>query len=170
MADAGILRPDERVELIEGEIITMTPQRSRHAAVISKVEAALRQAFGPNCFIRIQMPLALTEHSEPEPDLAVVGGVPDDYIEDHPSTAFLIVEVADTTVSYDQNRKAILYATHGIPEYWIVNLPDSCIHIYREPKNKRYQFQQIFRGSERLAPLHSLDRDFSASEFLPLLS
>lgn len=167
MAEAGILRPDERVELIEGEIITMTPQRSQHAAVISKVEMALRQAFGVDSFIRIQMPLVLTDESEPEPDLAVVKGSPDDYMEEHPRTALLIVEVADTTISYDQTRKAVLYATHGIPEYWIVNLPDSCINVYREPKNQQYQSHEVFQGNKRLAPLHAGEKEFLASEFLP---
>ncbi len=168
MAEAGILRPDERLELIEGEILTKTPQRSRHAAVISKVETALRQAFGGDSFIRIQMPLALTDESEPEPDLAVVRGAPDDYMGDHPSPALLVVEVADATITYDQTRTAVLYAIHGIPEYWIVNLCDSCINVYRGPKNEGYQSHETFRGPERLAPLYARERDFSASEFLPL--
>jgi Uma2 family endonuclease len=134
MAETGVLRPDERVELLDGEILlVMTPQNSPHAAVIGKTEDVLRQTFGRGIWVRTQMPLILDPDSEPEPDLAVVPGSPSDYVQEHPRTALLVVEVADTTLEKDRGRKAATYARAGIPEYWIVNLVDHCLEVYRDP-------------------------------------
>jgi Uma2 family endonuclease len=133
MADAGVFAPGERVELIEGEIIAMTPQKSPHAASVRLVQEALRGLFGPGFDVRPQLPLSLGPDSEPEPDAAVVRGNPRDYIQEHPTTAVLGVEVADTTLDFDRGRKAGLYARAGIPEYWIVNLSDRVLEVYREP-------------------------------------
>ena len=99
LADAGILAPDERVELLEGEIVTMTPQHGPDSASIGLAEAALRKAFGPAHWIRIQLPLIVDPDSEPEPDLAVVPGSPRDYVTEHPRAALLVVEIADSTLA-----------------------------------------------------------------------
>jgi len=117
MAEAGVFRHDKHLELIQGEIITMTPQRSRDAAVISIVEIELRRAFGDSHLIRVQMPLALDNDSEPESDLAVVTGVPRDYLTNHPRSALLVVEISDTTLKFDREDKSALYAQYHIPDY-----------------------------------------------------
>jgi len=96
-------------------------------------EEALRVAFGPGVVVRTQLPLALGQYSEPEPDVAVVVGTARDFTDDHPTSALLVVEVADATLSFDRNAKASLYAAAGIPEYWIVNLVHRQLEMHREP-------------------------------------
>lgn len=130
---AGFFNPAERLELIEGELLRMTPQGSTHATAVRLAEEALRSAFGQGFDVRVQMPLALDPDSEPEPDLAVVVGSPRDYRDAHPRTAVLVVEVADATLAYDRERKARMYAAAGIPEYWVLNLIDRCLEIHRDP-------------------------------------
>lgn len=123
-----------RVELIEGVIFEMSPMGLPHANGIGQVDYALRSVFGKGWWIRIQLPLALGEHSDPEPDLAVVAGDPSHYKTGHPTMAALIVEVADTSLKYDQEDKASLYAKAGIPDYWILNLNQRRLEVRREPK------------------------------------
>ena len=133
MIEAGLLTPEDRVELIEGEILAMTPQGSAHATGVSLAQEALRAAFGPRVYVRVQLPLALGSESEPEPDVAVVAGFVRDYRDAHPQSALLVVEVADATLTYDGDRKGSLYARAGVPEYWIINLPETRIERHRDP-------------------------------------
>lgn len=150
LADAGILAPDERVELLEGEIVTMTPQHGPHSASIGLTEAALRKVFGPAHWIRIQLPLIVDPDSEPEPDLAVVSGTPRDYVTEHPRAALLVVEIADSTLERDRAYKAPIYARAGIPEYWIVNLVERRLEIYRDPTGSpgRPAWYQVSRSAD----------------------
>ncbi|HLH23093.1 MAG TPA: Uma2 family endonuclease [Chloroflexota bacterium] len=133
LADLGLLHPDERVELIEGEIVKVPPQLSRHATGVCLAGDALRAVFGEGYTVRVQLPLALGQYSEPEPDAAVVVGDVRDFVAAHPTSAVLVVEVSDTTLSFDRDAKGSLYAAAGIPEYWIVNLVDYWLEVYREP-------------------------------------
>jgi len=170
LADAGILAPDERVELLEGEIVTMTPQHGPHAASIGLAEAALRTAFGPAHWIRIQLPLIVDP--EPEPDLAVVPGSPRDYANEHPRTALLVVEIADSTLERDRAYKSPIYARAGIPEYWIVNLPERCLEVYRDPvtlpgRPARYQSSRTLARTETVSPLSKPDASVSVADLLP---
>lgn len=131
----GVLRSDERLELIGGEIVErMTPQNSPHVAGIGLSEEALRKAFGAGYVVRVQAPLALGDDSEPEPELAVVRGSIRDYIAMHPSTAALVVEVSDSTLIADRGFKKGLYARAGIQEYWVLNVRDRLLEVYREPR------------------------------------
>ena len=143
LADVGLLGPEERVELIEGEIVEVPPRRSSHAAGIRLAEDKLRAVFGAGFDVRTQLPLALGQRSQPGPDVAVVVGAPRDYTEAHPTTAVLVLEVSDTTLSYDRETKGSLYAAAGIPEYWILNLVDRQLEMYRHPgalPGARYDF------------------------------
>lgn len=155
MAEAGLFGPDERVELLEGEIITVTPQQSPHSACIGLIDAALRQAFGPSYWIRIQLPLIVDPDSEPEPDLAVVPGSPRDYVHDHPRTALLVVELADSTIAKDRTYKTRIYARAGVPEYWIVNLAERCLEVYRDLETSPTQ-AGLYRSSQKLGPSESI--------------
>ena len=155
MAETGMFQPDEHVELIDGEIITMTPQRSQHAAVIGKAEVQLRQAFGDGYWVRTQMPLALSENSDPEPDLAIVPGSPNDFLSEHPTTALLIVEVSDTTLPLDREKKAWLYAHSQIPEYWILNLQNNQLEVFRNPQSSKYQTHFTMHAPQTVEPLHA---------------
>lgn len=168
----GFFQPEERLELVEGEIIRMTPQGSPHATAVSLCGEALRAAFGTNYHIRVQMPLALTDDSEPEPDVAVVTGNPREYRDAHPTTALLIVEVADATLPYDRERKANLYARAGIADYWIVNLLDRCLEVYRRPTqagtaNARYADRAVLPAEKSIAPLATPDKSIAIADLLP---
>lgn len=160
MAETGILVPDERVELLDGEIIRMTPQGARHARAICAAEDALRRVFQVGFHIRVQLPLALEPFSEPEPDLSVVPGSWRDYEKSHPGSPVLIVEVADTTLAFDRGNKGSLYARAAVPDYWIVNLLELRIEVYRVPAARSearygwaYDSMEYFRGGERISPL-----------------
>jgi Uma2 family endonuclease len=133
MAEAGVFRPDERVELIGGRIVTMSPQNSPHFTAIRLVEDTLRTILGTGYDVRVQGPLDLSPSSQPEPDIAVVRGNVRDYASAHPTTALLVVEVSESSLRFDRGEKASLYASADIPEYWIVNLLDRCLEVYRDP-------------------------------------
>lgn len=167
MIEAGIFRPDERVELIEGEIVEMSPQDPAHSVGIRLAEEALRRAFPSGFDVRTQLPLALDD-SEPEPDVAVVLGSIRDYLASHPATAVLVVEVADSSLDFDRRRKGRMYARHGIPEYWIVNLLDRVVEVYREPRPEgSYSVVRRFTEADSLTPLKSPDLRIPVSTLLP---
>lgn len=172
MAEAGILGPDDRVQLIEGDIVTMTPQNSPHAAAIGKTQRVLERLFGTTVWVRVQMPLVVDPDSEPEPDLVVVPGTPDDYRDAHPSSALLVVEVSDTTLALDRHRKRAVYARAGIQEYWIVNLADRCLEVYREPvastdQPTSYRSTQKLNPSDSLTPLATPGTTVLVADLLP---
>jgi len=122
-----------RVELIEGEILEMPAMLGPHRVAVTKAGDALRGIIGPGYFVQQQVPLAVGERTEPEPDAVIVPGVPDDYLGDAPHHAALVVEISDTTLAYDRGRKQFLYARAKFQEYWIVNLGARVLEIYREP-------------------------------------
>ncbi len=132
MADWGFFN-SKRVELIDGEVFDMPQLKDAHAAAILLAQQALQKAL-PNLLVRPQMPLVLGLDSDPEPDISVVTGSIRDYIgTGHPRTALLILEVSDTTLRFDRERKASLYACASIQDYWIVNLINKCVEVMRQP-------------------------------------
>jgi Uma2 family endonuclease len=133
LAESGVFRPGERVELIGGRIVEMSPQNSPHFTALSLVEYKVRTIFQTGYVVRIRGPLDLSPVSQPEPDIAVVRGTIRDYAKAHPTTAELVVEVPDSTLAYDRGEKARLYASAGILEYWVLNIVDRCIEVYRDP-------------------------------------
>ena len=174
MIEAGVLTPEKRVELIDGEILAMTPQGSAHATAVSLVQEALRAAFGSQVYVRVQLPLAFGSDSEPEPDVAVVAGSVRDYRDAHPQSALLVVEVADATLAYDRDRKGSLYARAGVPEYWIANLAETCIEVHRDPIVRPHaQFGWHCRTVERfgagdsITPLSLPTRSIAVADLLP---
>jgi Uma2 family endonuclease len=153
MIAAGVFAAGDRVELVDGEILQMTPQGSVHAATILILQDALRLAFGSGFSVRPQLPLALSPDSEPEPDLAVVPGSPRDYLHGHPGTALLALEVSDSSLEYDRETKGRLYARAGIEDYWIVNLIDRSIEVFRKPWQEEYRSVQIYFPGDIVTPL-----------------
>jgi Uma2 family endonuclease len=133
LIEAGIFGPEDRVELLDGLLVAREPQGGRHATVVGLVRAALERAFGRAYHIREEKPIALDERSEPEPDIVVVPGALRDYLSAHPSQPVLVVEVADSSLAFDRLRKGGLYARAGIADYWIVNLIDEVLEVYRDP-------------------------------------
>ena len=160
IAEAGVFTPEDRVELIDGAIVEVTPQGCEHATAICLLHDALRNALGDRYLIRAQLPFALDLYSAPEPDIAVVEGSARDYRSEHPSSALLLIEVSDASLAYDREMKGRLYARAGIPEYWIVNLLDRCVEVYRCPGTGELALGWIYRDVHR----------YKMGEAIPLLS
>jgi Uma2 family endonuclease len=174
MVEAGVFPPGERVELIDGEVLAMTPQGSAHATALLLAEDALRKAFDAGTHVRVQLPLALDPSSEPEPDVTVVRGSPRDYRDAHPSAALLVVEVADTTLPYDREQKGSLYARAAVADYWIVNLVDRVLEVYRDPgplSQSRYGWGyrtvEHYSAGESVSPLASPHARVPVADLLP---
>ncbi|MBI5503267.1 MAG: Uma2 family endonuclease [Deltaproteobacteria bacterium] len=132
----GVLQHDDRVELLDGVIVASPPQLPLHAAVIMRVDSALRAAVGDRVSVRVQLPLLAGPRSVPEPDVALVAGRPADYDVNHPTRAVLVVEIADSSLPQDRLSKARIYAGCDTPEYWIVNLRDRRLEIRTEPDRR----------------------------------
>ena len=143
----------ERLELLDGLLAVREPQGSSHAATVGQIGEALRSAFGAGWHARLQAPLALDDDSEPEPDVAVVAGEHRDYVGGHPTTAALVVEVADSSLGLDRRLKVGLYARAGLPEYWIVNLVEGVLEVHREPRSvPETPYGWVYRSVEILRP------------------
>lgn len=173
MAELGFFQ-DQQVELLLGQIIEMSPQSSRHATVVLLVQEAVRRAFGPDYVVRGQLPFLADATSEPEPDVAVVAGSIRDSLEEHPSSAVLLVEVAESSLQYDRTTKASVYAKAQITDYWIVNLLDEVIEVYRSPQPDAdtvtgYAYTQVtvVRGGESITPLAVPQARIAVSDLLP---
>jgi Uma2 family endonuclease len=133
LIESGFFQPGDPVELLGGQLIVAEPQGSYHFSAIQAVEEALRAAFGPGWQVRGQGPVALDDESEPEPDVAVVQGSFRDYVAEHPSRPALVVEVSGSSLALDRDHKGSLYARAGLADYWVVNLVDRVLEVYREP-------------------------------------
>lgn len=140
MAEAGLLSPGDRVELIEGEIIDMAPIGSEHASTLRTLAELFSDALSKRAIISIQDPIRLDDHSEPEPDLALLRRRADRYKHAHPSASdvLLVVEVSQTSLHYDHEIKLPLYAKHGIPEVWIIDLDAGQLHLFCDPQEGRF--------------------------------
>jgi Uma2 family endonuclease len=165
---------DDRVELIDGEIVRMAPTGPEHSISTDRIAGHLVLLLsGKPYYVRIQNPLAIGDH-EPVPDVAVVPGSPEDYRQAHPSTALLVIEVADTSLEYDRTVKASLYASAGIPEYWVVNLVERRLEVYREPTspapetpfNALYRSLRIYHREESISPLFAPDASVKVGQLI----
>lgn len=143
MGEAGLFS-DERVELLDGEIVTMSPKLTPHAFTVNQLMYLLVARFGPAAVVRIQDPIVLDDWSEPEPDVAVCEPVPDRYRHAHPRAdqVLLVIEAAESSLVYDRTRKARAYAAAGIPEYWIVNLVDRRVEVLTDPDPGTQSYRQ----------------------------
>ncbi len=182
MIEVGVFRPGERLELIDGEIIKEPPQGSRHATAVSLIQSLIQEHVGEVSHIdsrrafhmRTQMPLALGSESEPEPDIAVVRGVPRDYRDFHPTSAVWIIEVADTTLTFDRGNKASLYARARIDDFWSVGLSDNDVQVFRQPATHaeslhgwRFRSVQTYSGDQQLTPLVFPQLSIRVRDMLP---
>jgi Uma2 family endonuclease len=164
LAQSGILREEERTELIEGDILLIPPASPAHAAQTTVLHGRVHRLFGKDYHVRVQCPLALGE-SEPVPDIAVVKGKLTDYLHAHPTHAVLVIEVAHSSLQYDRTVKTSLYAKAGIPEYWIVDLEHRQLEVYREPIPSpdslfgyTYRLRMLLQPSDTIAPLERPNR------------
>jgi Uma2 family endonuclease len=173
LAEIGLF-DNQRVELIDGQVIEMSPIGAAHMMYVTIVGDILRMAFGSGYFIRTQGPLDLGEASQPQPDISVIAGRAIDYRTVHPTTAALVVEVADTSVTYDRLTKASLYAKAGIGEYWIVSVGDNQLEVYRQPGPDAgavygfsYGERLILKATHTVTPQSGPEAAIAVSELLP---
>jgi Uma2 family endonuclease len=168
MTEVGILTDEEKVELINGQIITISPQRSFHAAAIRRADRLFSKLFKENVIVQKQLPIIVNDFSQPEPDIAIVKYDPLDYDDRHPDATevYLIIEIADTTLKTDLEVKRQLYASANIPEYWVLDLKQRQLHVYREPNHQDYQTSIILTEEQAIAPLHFPNTKIKISEML----
>ena len=165
MADLGWFR-DQRAELVEGDIVVLSPQKFQHGAATDRTTQLLRDAMGERFWVRMQLPLDLGEVSEPEPDVSAVAGKREDYTA-HPTTAVLVVEVSDTTLAYDRGKKSLLYAKAGIVDYWIADLVHGQVEVRRRPVAGEYADVRVLKRGETISPLAMPEVTIEVSRLLP---
>jgi Uma2 family endonuclease len=173
MAATGLF-DGKHVELIEGQVIEMSPMGSPHRTAVILIGEALRKAFPSGYFVQVQSPLDLGEFSDPEPDVAVIAGAVRDYTDAHPTTAVLIVEVADSSLTYDRTTKASLYAKAGLVEYWLLNLIDRQLEVHRHPIANAavplgFGYAEVtqYNASEFVTPLTATSATIAIADLLP---
>jgi Uma2 family endonuclease len=163
MGEVGLLSPDDRTELIEGEIIDMPPIGDRHAAVVRLLNTRLVRALGDAAEVSSQLPVRLSLRSEPQPDFAIVKAKQGGYRKHPlPSDVLLLIEVSDSTLRYDLGKRASLYAAHGIPEYWVFDLQHARVWRHRAPKGSEYT--QRDEVTEGILPLPTLNAELGLAE------
>lgn len=155
---------EERVELLYGRIVPMGPQGVAHGEALRRLNKLLGRALGDRAEVQIQSPIAAADESEPEPDVAVVP--PGPYTTDHPSTAYLVVEVADSSLRRDR-LKAELYAASGIPEYWLIDLRSRTVQVQREPVEGAYRRINSLSDGETISLQEFPDVVLAVSDVLP---
>lgn len=165
MVEAGVFGPEDRVELIQGEVTAMSPQNLAHKVAVTKGLQVLTRVCPGGYFVCSQIPLGVGEYAEPEPDLAILKGVPEELGGDEGEAIQLVIEVADTALERDRETKRILYAEHGIPEYWIVNLRDEQVEVYREPAGGDYATKRTYQQGP-IAPAFA-DLEVAVEAMLP---
>jgi len=174
LIELGVFRVDERLELLDGQLVVREPQGSRHAGTIRRVIAALRGALGETWQVDSQLPIALDDDSEPEPDISVVAHDPGAYLDAHPSRAVLIVEIAESSYRIDREHKAGLYARAGIVDYWLIDVVHGVVEVHRDPAAApdavygwRYRKVATLRPPAHVAPLVEPARTIPVAALLP---
>lgn len=154
LGELGFFGEDDRVELVEGEIVDMSPIGDWHASCVNRLNRILDRQVGDAAIVQVQGPVRLSRHSEPLPDIALLRYRPDFYssAKPGPDDVLLLVEVSDSTASYDLGRKAQLYSLHGVAEYWVVDLAAGCAHVFSGPGPKGFRSSTAVRPGTVLTP------------------
>ena len=167
IGEAGVLSEDDRVELIDGEILEMSPIGSKHAACVDRLNHVFARNAGNRAIVRVQSPVQLGEYSEPQPDLAILRPRPDFYAPAHPGPedVLLLVEVADTSLEYDK-EKLLLYARSGVPEVWLADLKRDMLIMHRDPSPTGYETVQVLRRGDTVSPSAFPDLEIAIADIL----
>jgi len=168
MAETGILAPTDRVELIDGEILVMSPVRHRHSLAVNTANRMILKTLGDDVFLWVQSTLFLDKFVAPEPDLALLRPR-NDYVTERPCAkdVLLIIEVADSSLEYDTSVKPSTYAILGIPEYWVADLRNNRLLAYSQPDGDTYRVVRELHRGESIAPMTLPQTQFPVSVFLP---
>ena len=164
---SGAFDENSRIELLDGYILAMPVQSPSHYIAIHKAATLLTALFQSDFHVRNQAPFGLDDVSAPEPDLAVIRGDVEDYATEHPTRAVLLVEISDATLAKDRGRKLRAYARNGVPEYWIVNLQETQIEVYRDPQGETYGSCLVFNTGQSIATLARPDAPIAVADLLP---
>lgn len=158
LAEIGILKSNERVELVSGVIFSMSPMHSRHASIIARLETTLKRQLGDRFQVRVQLPVKLSDKSEPEPDISIVRVREDYYETAHPQAddTVVLIEVSASTLSFDRDTKMPVYARSGIGEFWLVNVEAETVTVFTEPTDSDYATKTVVKSS---APIVSVTID-----------
>ncbi len=169
MLEVGILAEDKRFELLDGEVVERVPEGTPHAACISRLDRLVGRALGDRAMVRVQHPIVVGQHSEPEPDVAIVRWRDDFYATAHPrpEDVLLLVEVADSSLLLDRNRKLPIYAAHGVADSWLVDLPARRVEIHRDPTPDGYRDVTAHAPGERLAVAGLDDVELAVDAVIP---
>jgi Uma2 family endonuclease len=168
MAEAGVLGPEDRTELINGYLVEMAAQNAPHRATVGKVDSQFQQILEERDYwIQTQATLPLDCRNVPEPDIAILSGAPDDLLDGEPDEIPLIVEVADTTLTYDRTDKLVCYASNDIPEYWIANLQSHTLECYHDPADDEYRERRTLERGEAVAPRFDDTLELAVADLLP---
>jgi Uma2 family endonuclease len=163
LVELGLLE-GEHIELLEGALVVMSPPGPPHCATVSRLTNLLVPIFLGRAMVRIQMPVAASDVSEPEPDVAIVPL--DEYDTAHPEQAHLLIEVAESSLARDRGLKRRIYAECGVPEYWIVNLAERCIEVYTEPAGRAFRRTQKYEPGQSIRLLRFPDVELEVSKIL----
>jgi hypothetical protein len=168
MAETGVLQPEARVELLDGQILEMSPIGPSHGSAVKRLNDFFSNLPHGRWLLAVQDPVALDDFSEPQPDLMLLKRAPDFYEKRHPGPddVFLLVEVSDSTLLFDRGEKLPIYGRAGIREVWIVNLPDQTIEVYRDPHYQGYASTEILRPGQQARPLAFPDVVVDVAELL----
>lgn len=167
MIEADILTENDKVELIHGEIIEMSPIGYKHIAAVNRISNILKEVLGKKAIVSVQNPIPVSDHSEPEPDITLLKPDPEFYASGHPELkdVLLVIEVADSTWHYDREVKRPLYAEAGIPELWLVNVNKHEIEVHRTPTTDTYKHISIMRPGDSVT-LSNFDANVSVEDLL----
>lgn len=168
MAEAGIFRQDDRLELLEGDIIAMSPVGVRHLGCVNRLTRLFSLNVGEKAIVSVQNPVRLGYQSEPVLDIALLKYREDCYAKQipTPSDVLLLIEVSDSTLTFDRNVKRPLYAQAGILEYWLINLIDNQVELFRQPQEGAYQESLVVRGDEGVTAVAFPDHHFSLADLM----
>jgi Uma2 family endonuclease len=173
LVELGMFR-GEPIELIAGHVVVAEPQGAYHASALTRVDYALRAVLPPGWIVRVQAPVSLDDDSEPEPDLVVVRGRPGDYEQSHPTCPALAIEIAESSLEFDRHRKGSLYARGRIDDYWIVNVVERVLEVYRDPEPDasavygwRYATVAVLTPADVVSPLAVASIEIPVANLLP---
>jgi Uma2 family endonuclease len=171
LGEMGFFHPEERVELLSGNIIKMSAKGTAHTSATRRTASVLHNLLGNQAAVYNKDPIALDDNSEPEPDIAVVRIDPFDYATHHPtpSEVYLIIEVADSSLTFDREIKAKIYARSGIADYWVLNVGDRQLHVFREPTENGYQSEVILAETASISPIEFPAFNIAIQAMLPPL-
>jgi Uma2 family endonuclease len=166
MVDGGVFHPEARVELVDGELVKMSPIGVGHAQLVRELHRLLGRQLEGRAVVSVQCPLQCGDASQPQPDIALVRWPPDHYADRHPNAgdALLLVEVADSSLQYDLNVKVPLYASVGVPEVWLVDLPNGEVRVFTDLEEDVYVEHSLWKAEEVLRPVDLLDVEISLAD------